>query len=133
MDYIIASRLLNDRKSSDKTEYFDLDDLSEFQNELSQTMYKNITEKKDLLKENGFSPHVVVMVDNVIALIISCTSAYLAWSCNSKLLLSERIGMTVLAFLFGMFYLVYSISFITSQCSKDNINFTTVAVAPPSS
>ena len=107
MDYIIASRLLSDRKG--KTEHFDVDDLTDFQNKLSETMYKNITVKKDLLKENGFSPHFVVMTDNVIALIISCTSAYLAWSCNSKLLLNERIGLTVLAFLFGMFYLVYSI------------------------
>ena len=129
MDYIIASRLLSDRKG--KTEHFDLDDLTDFQNKLIETMNKNITVKKDLLKENGFSPHFVVMTDNVIALIISCTSAYLAWSCNSKLLLNERIGLTVLAFLFGMFYLVYSITFIMSQCSKDNINYTTVAVAPP--
>ena len=129
MDYLIVSQLLSDSK---KTEFFDLNDLSDFQNELSQKIYKNIPKKKDVLKANGFSPHFAVIVDNVIALVISCTSAYLAWSCNKKLFWSQRVALTVLAFLFGMFYLVYSISFITTQCSRDNINFTTVAVSPPS-
>ena len=43
MDYLIVSQLLSDSK---KTEFFDLNDLSDFQNELSQKIYKNIPKKK---------------------------------------------------------------------------------------
>ena len=132
MDYILASRLLSDKGGIPKqTEHFFdyLEHLSSFQSELSKSINKH---SKDRLEDNGFSPQLTRAIENIIALTISCTSAYLAWSCNQRLVFGRRLALTVLAFLFGMFYLVYSISFITTQCSKDNINFTAVAVAPPS-
>ena len=43
MDYLIVSQLLSNSK---KTEFFDLDNLSDFKNKLSQKIYKNIPKKK---------------------------------------------------------------------------------------
>ena len=69
------------------------------------------------------------IISTYIALLISCVSAYLAWSCNRNLSFGKRISITLLAFLFGMFYLVYSIRFITTQCTNDSKSSSVVAVA----
>ena len=64
----------------------------------------------------GLTDEHMNLISTIIALIISCCSAYLAWSCDKKMPLGQRISTTILAFLLGMFYLIYSIGFITSHC-----------------
>ena len=69
------------------------------------------------------------IISTYIALLISCVSAYLAWSCNRQLSFGKRVSMTLLAFLFGMFYLVNSIPFITTKCANDVKNPSVIAVS----
>jgi hypothetical protein len=89
----------------------------------SLSMESNGTERKETKNET---------INNVVAVAISVISAYLAWTCNTKMAFGKRLAMTILAFLFGMFYLVYAISFITTQCSGDSVNITSVAAPSPS-
>ena len=61
-----------------------------------------------------------VLINDIVGFIISCFAAYLAWSCNPTMTFMRRFSHAVLAFLFGMFYLVYSISFITTMCTNSS-------------
>ena len=68
----------------------------------------------------GITDEHMNLISTIVALVISCCSAYLAWSCNKKMSFGQRMSTTILAFLLGMFYLVYSIGFITSQCDTSS-------------
>ena len=85
-------------------------------------------------KNNSMSNFDLTNFNNnkLIAIAISIISGYLAWSCNSKMAFGKRIAITLLSCLFGMFYIAYAITFITSQCSNEQINMTSVTVNPSS-
>ena len=100
-----------------------MNDVTDRLHQSSLSMESNGTERKETKNE---------MINNVVAVAISVISAYLAWTCNTKMAFGKRLAMTILAFLFGMFYLVYAISFITTQCSAESVNITSVAVPSPS-
>jgi len=68
----------------------------------------------------GITDKHIDIISTIVALVISCCSAYLAWTCDKKMPLGQRISTTILAFLLGMFYLIYSIGFITSQCDTSS-------------
>ena len=71
-----------------------------------------------------------VLINDIVGVIISCFAAYLAWSCNSSMTFMRRLSHAILAFLFGMFYLVYSISFITTMCTNSSaVSITAVSAS----
>ena len=117
------SEFFTDTTSTSLHNQFDnaVKDLKDIKNKLTQSI-GNDFQPVDILIKKHFSEKYVQIIVDCIAIIISCTSAYLAWTCNKKHDLGRRIAVTVLAFLFGMFYLIYSIVFISSQCSDAPIS-----------
>ena len=71
-----------------------------------------------------------IIISDLVGFIISCFAAYLSWSCNDKMTFPRRLTYTILAFLFGTFYLVYSISFITTMCTNTSSISVTAVAAP---
>jgi hypothetical protein len=59
------------------------------------------------------------IVYRVVGLIIAVIAAYLAWNCDEgKKSMLYRIGTTVLAFFFGLIYIVLYIFFHSEVCLK---------------
>ena len=81
----------------------------------SGTMINTQTSPQSILSGSS-----TVLINDIVGLVISCFAAYLAWSCNPSMTFMRRFSHAVLAFLFGMFYLVYSISFITTMCTNSS-------------
>ena len=125
MDMIVIQNAYNAFKKKKENFTFDyLEDVNNMENEIGDSIKnrlknsKIIEEVKSELNQNGFSPQFSMIINNIVGLVISIISGYLAWTCSKRLSLGKRISFTILAFLFGMFYLVYAISFITSQCGR---------------
>ena len=94
-----------------------------FTNTLKSTPY--ILNPNPFVLIPGITDKHLDIISTIVALVISCCSAYLAWSCDKKMPLGQRISTTILAFLLGMFYLIYSIGFITSQCDTSSTKIIT--------
>jgi uncharacterized protein (UPF0297 family) len=133
MDYILLSRAMSQNKEDhftdtipniSETHGFSFSDIkSEIEEDIKNRLENPLQSAKTKYSQ---------LVNNIVGIIISCVSAYLAWTCNSKMSFGKRLSMTILAFLFGMFYLVYAISFITTMCSNDGNNVTVTAISAPS-
>ena len=138
MDALLLSHLVSGNQSKEKftsrnryvendsarNRYYYLDDVNDFENDIRDNINKRLQqgsqEKEKESVNYGFKMDYATILNNMVGIIISTISAYLAWTCNSKLAFGRRVAFTILAFLFGMFYLVYAISFITSQCGPNN-------------
>ena len=91
----------------------------------SGTMINTQTSPQSILSGSS-----TVLINDIVGLVISCFAAYLAWSCNPSMTFMRRFSHAVLAFLFGMFYLVYSISFITTMCTNSSaVSITAVSAS----
>ena len=106
VNYILLSTALNqtrEEKYETLNQSSDLS-LSDIKNQIEESIINRLqnpiqelkTEKKDYSE----------IINTVVGIIISCVSAYLAWTCNSRMAIGKRVSMTILAFLFGMFYLL---------------------------
>ena len=136
MDALLLSHLVSGNQSKEKftsrnryvendsarNRYYYLDDVNDFENDIRDNINKRLqqgSQQEPSKSVNyGFQMDYAAILNNIVGLIISTISAYLAWTCNNKLAFGKRLAFTILAFLFGMFYLVYAISFITSQCGR---------------
>jgi hypothetical protein len=108
---------------SARNRYYYLDDVNDIENDIKDNINKRLQDSQQEPAKPinyGFPTDYATILNNLVGFVISTISAYLAWTCNSKLAFGKRLAFTILAFLFGMFYLVYAISFITTQCGSNN-------------
>ena len=102
MDYILLSRAMSQNKEDhftdtisnvSETHGFSFSDIkSEIEEYIKNRLENPLQSAKTKYSQ---------LVNNIVGIIISCVSAYLAWTCNSKMSFGKRLSMTILAFLFS--------------------------------
>jgi len=138
MDFALISRVVKSMTKTEKTKKDSFTDnppvvistpsstslsdivLNYLRSHLGNDIQSGSTINTQTSPQSVLSGSSTVLINDIVGFIISCFAAYLAWSCNPTMTFMRRFSHAVLAFLFGMFYLVYSISFITTMCTNSS-------------
>lgn len=68
---------------------------------------KEDREKKEHFQIGNINISISNIISSVISIAISAFAAYLSWECNRNTHTVLRVVYAVLAFIFGLFYLIY--------------------------
>jgi hypothetical protein len=81
---------------------------------------KDDKDKKSTVE--NFDVNNMMSIGNIIALLIGGYAAYLSYTCNTRHNVDEplKILYAVLAFFFGLFYLIYYVLFRSDYCHVEN-------------
>jgi len=77
--------------------------------------------KQDKVESFEMNGENIAIIGMIISIIIGAYSAYLSWECNTRHNMSEpmKIVWAILAYMFGLVYLVYYIFFRSDYCSVE--------------
>jgi hypothetical protein len=81
---------------------------------------KDEKEKNSTIEK--FDTNNMMSIGNIIALLIGGYAAYLSYTCNTRNNVDEplKVVYAVLAFFFGLLYLIYYLLFRSDYCSVEN-------------